>query len=127
LNNYKHVQETEGEKLARKVQQGIPRQLRGMVWQLLSCSKDRELEDRYIALCRLDSPFDKLIERDINRTFPSHEFFSARGGVGQESLRNVIKAYSLYDPDVGYCQGIGFVAGILILNVGFSLFASARL
>lgn len=33
------------------------------------------------------------------------------------SLFNLLKAYSLLDKDVGYCQGLSFVAGILLLHV----------
>ena len=49
--------------------------------------------------------------KDISRTFPHHIFFSQRHGPGQRSLYNVLKAYSVYDRDVGYVQGMGFVAG----------------
>lgn len=55
------------------------------------------------------------IIRDISRTFPSHVFFQKRHGPGQRSLYNVLKAYSVYDRDVGYVQGMGFVAGLLLL------------
>lgn len=37
--------------------------------------------------------------------------------IGQLSLFNLLKAYSLLDQDVGYCQGLSFVAGILLLHV----------
>lgn len=32
-------------------------------------------------------------------------FVRIHRGVGQENLFNVVKAYSLYDEEVGYCQG----------------------
>lgn len=44
------------------------------------------------------------IIRDISRTFPSHVFFQQRHGPGQRSLYNVLKAYSVFDRDVGYVQ-----------------------
>lgn len=44
------------------------------------------------------------IIRDISRTFPSHVFFQQRHGPGQRALYNVLKAYSVYDRDVGYVQ-----------------------
>lgn len=44
------------------------------------------------------------IIRDISRTFPSHVFFQQRHGPGQRSLYNVLKAYSVYDREVGYVQ-----------------------
>ena len=58
----------------------------------------------------------QIIKRDIYRTYPELEFF-ADGGKGQQSLLHVIKAYSLHDPDVGYCQGTAFIVGQLLLLV----------
>uniref|UniRef100_A0A5F8GRS7 TBC1 domain family member 1 n=1 Tax=Monodelphis domestica TaxID=13616 RepID=A0A5F8GRS7_MONDO len=51
------------------------------------------------------------------RTFPTHPYFSAQLGAGQLSLYNILKAYSLLDPEVGYCQGLSFVAGVLLLHM----------
>ena len=51
------------------------------------------------------------------RTFPTHPYFSAQLGAGQLSLFNLLKAYSLLDREVGYCQGLSFVAGVLILHL----------
>ena len=34
---------------------------------------------------------------------------------GQSALRNVLRAYAVHDPDVGYCQGMAFVAGLLVI------------
>ncbi|XP_039048186.1 ecotropic viral integration site 5 protein homolog isoform X1 [Hibiscus syriacus] len=55
------------------------------------------------------------IIRDISRTFPTHVFFQQRHGPGQRSLYNVLKAYSVFDRAVGYVQGMGFLAGLLLL------------
>ncbi len=38
-------------------------------------------------------------------------------GPGQLALYNLLKAYSLLDEEVGYCQGLSFIAGILLLHV----------
>ena len=51
------------------------------------------------------SPWTRQITADIARTFPSHPFFTEKEGVGQHVLYNVIKAYSCFDQEVGYCQG----------------------
>ena len=61
------------------------------------------------------SASDNDIVKDICRTFPHHVFYSQRHGPGQRSLYNVLKAYSIYDRTVGYVQGMGFVAGTLLL------------
>eukprot|EP00535_Pseudo-nitzschia_heimii_P008345 CAMPEP_0197190054 /NCGR_PEP_ID=MMETSP1423-20130617/20915_1 /TAXON_ID=476441 /ORGANISM="Pseudo-nitzschia heimii, Strain UNC1101" /LENGTH=690 /DNA_ID=CAMNT_0042642335 /DNA_START=227 /DNA_END=2299 /DNA_ORIENTATION=+ len=33
---------------------------------------------------------------------------------GQAALRRVLRAYSYYDPEVGYCQGMNFIAGMFL-------------
>ena len=53
----------------------------------------------------------------LGRTFPTHPYFSRQLGAGQLSLFNLLKAYSLIDKEVGYCQGLSFVAGILLMHV----------
>jgi hypothetical protein len=60
-----------------------------------SASKDTELEQLYANLLKETSPHEKAISRDLGRTFPHHSFFNDGQGVGQESLFNVLKAYSL--------------------------------
>lgn len=59
------------------------------------------------------------IIRDISRTFPSHVFFQQRHGPGQRSLYNVLKAYSVYDRDVGYVQ-VGSIFSLLGINISTS-------
>ncbi|VDN28220.1 unnamed protein product, partial [Cylicostephanus goldi] len=58
----------------------------------------------------------QVIQRDISRTYPEEEFFKD-GGRGQASLFNVIKAYSIHDQEVGYCQGSAFIVGLLLMQM----------
>ena len=53
--------------------------------------------------------------QDLPRTFPGHRWVESEEG--QESLRRVLLALSIHCPDVGYCQGLNFVAAILLLCV----------
>ncbi|KAK4424491.1 EVI5-like protein [Sesamum alatum] len=102
----------------RRIRKGIPDCLRGLVWQLISGSRELVLMNPgvYEQLVVYEtSPSEIDIIRDISRTFPSHIFFQQRHGPGQRSLYNVLKAYSVYDREVGYVQGMGFVAGLLLL------------
>lgn len=62
-----------------------------------------------------------MIRRDIARTYPEHDFFKEKDGLGQESLFNVMKAYSLHDREVGYCQGSGFIVGLLLMQVKYTI------
>ena len=45
-----------------------------------------DIVETYRILQTKESPDEKVILRDIHRTFPAHEFFKDAGGVGQESL-----------------------------------------
>ena len=71
----------------------------------------------YSSIITQDSPCEQTILRDINRTFPAHDYFRETGGLGQESLYKISKAYSIYDEEIGYCQGLSFLAAALILHV----------
>ncbi|KAG0000129.1 GTPase-activating protein, partial [Entomortierella chlamydospora] len=115
MHDYNGVVKKNPKQLTQMIQKGIPPALRGLIWQLLAKSKDAQLEATYAELLKSTSTHEKQINRDMNRTFPNHEYFQAEG-LGQESMFNVVKAYSLYDKEVGYCQGLSFVVGPLLLN-----------
>ncbi|XP_074654316.1 ecotropic viral integration site 5 ortholog-like [Tubulanus polymorphus] len=99
------------------VRKGIPYHFRGLVWQLLCNAHNHSAKDWYPEFMKKTSPFEKVIRRDIARTYPEHDFFKEKDGLGQESLFNVMKAYSLYDREVGYCQGSGFIVGLLLMQM----------
>lgn len=50
------------------------------------------------------------------RTFPAHPFFS-EGAHGRQALYNVLHALAVKHPNVGYCQGQNYLAGICLLNM----------
>ena len=91
--------------LSSLVRRGIPEALRGEVWLRLSeCSNDTEIMDAYRILITKECSADSVILRDIHRTFPAHDFFKDSGGLGQEALAKISRAYAVYDEEVGYCQ-----------------------
>ena len=51
------------------------------------------------------------ISRDINRTFYTTKFVE---GNGKKMLFNILKALAFIRPEIGYCQGMNFIAGALI-------------
>ncbi|XP_058452899.1 ecotropic viral integration site 5 ortholog isoform X1 [Malaya genurostris] len=98
------------------VRKGIPHHFRAIVWQLL-CGASEADKKQYAEYIKATSACEKVIRRDIARTYPEHDFFKEKDGLGQEALFNVMKAYSLHDREVGYCQGSGFIVGLLLMQM----------
>lgn len=98
------------------VRKGIPHHFRAIVWQLLCSASDAD-KKQYADYIKSTSACEKVIRRDIARTYPEHDFFKEKDGLGQEALFNVMKAYSLHDREVGYCQGSGFIVGLLLMQM----------
>ncbi|TID25261.1 putative gtpase activating protein [Venturia nashicola] len=80
----------------------------------------------------------EIIERDLNRTFPDNIKFkpdptpeptqdfprtnvrptrtSSKGEVPIiRALRRVLQAFSIHNPNIGYCQSLNFLAGLLLI------------
>ncbi|KAL0344598.1 UNVERIFIED_CONTAM: TBC1 domain family member 8 [Sesamum radiatum] len=123
------------------VQGGVPKDLRGEVWQAFVGVRTRRVERYYQDLLATESDasdgkeHDKLlsgdneiqhegtgydlpeklkkqIEKDLPRTFPGHPALNENG---RNSLRRVLWAYARHNPSVGYCQAMNFFAGLLLL------------
>ena len=129
------------------VWRGVPRSLRGEVWMLLlahrlpsadlhgymqlmwtqveriqassspappspplSSTPPPPLPPSPLSLCFAD------IEKDVSRTLPSEWLFRTPEGVA--SLRRLLLCFAVHCPRVGYCQGLNFIAGSLLLATG---------
>ncbi|KAG2201062.1 hypothetical protein INT47_010814 [Mucor saturninus] len=116
ISDFNGVAKSEPKILSYHIQRGIPPSLRGMIWQLFGKSKNVKLEEQYMQLLKEESVYEKAIARDLPRaSFISHEYFQLQDG--QEALFNVVKAYSLYDTEVGYSQSLLHITGPLLLNM----------
>ncbi|KAE8354012.1 rab-GTPase-TBC domain-containing protein [Aspergillus coremiiformis] len=102
---------------SNKIRSGIPPPLRGPVWPSLAGARDITLLAEYQRLCGETSPYEGLIGKDIGRSFPNVEMFRDPHGEGQRMLARVLKCFSLYDTKIGYCQGLGFVVGPLLMHM----------
>uniref|UniRef100_A0A8C6L9K4 Ecotropic viral integration site 5b n=1 Tax=Nothobranchius furzeri TaxID=105023 RepID=A0A8C6L9K4_NOTFU len=117
VNEWEEVRKKKEKQLKDLVRKGVPHHFRAIVWQLLCNAQNMPIKDQYSELLKMTSPCEKLIRRDIARTYPEHEFFKEKDSLGQEVLFNVMKAYSLVDREVGYCQGSAFIVGLLLMQM----------
>uniref|UniRef100_A0A665WHN2 Rab-GAP TBC domain-containing protein n=1 Tax=Echeneis naucrates TaxID=173247 RepID=A0A665WHN2_ECHNA len=117
VNEWEEVRKKKEKQLKDQVRKGVPHHFRAIVWQLLCNAQNMPIKDQYSELLKMTSPCEKLIRRDIARTYPEHEFFKEKDSLGQEVLFNVMKAYSLVDREVGYCQGSAFIVGLLLMQM----------
>ncbi|XP_071820168.1 EVI5-like protein isoform X2 [Apostichopus japonicus] len=117
VNDWEEYSRRKAKQLKELVRMGIPHHFRGIVWQLLCNAYNSPLKAKYAEYLKMHSTCEKVIRRDIARTYPEHEFFKEKDGPGQETLFNVMKAYSLHDKEVGYCQGSAFIVGLLLMQM----------
>jgi len=68
----------------------------------------------YQKLLHTPTPYQSHITKDITRTFPTHPLFQQHKT--RTMLYNVLAAYSNYDHDIGYSQGMAFLVGFLLLH-----------
>ena len=81
------------------------------IWLQVSEASSLDKE-AYTTMLDVDSPFEKMIKKDIKRTFPA-----TLTEQDQEKLFRMLKVFSVFDGNIGYCQGMSFIAGILIKNL----------
>ncbi|XP_030004872.1 USP6 N-terminal-like protein isoform X3 [Sphaeramia orbicularis] len=108
------------EKLVRRIYKGIPLQLRGEVWCLLldipkMKEEKKDFYEKLKARARGVSPDIRQIDLDVNRTYRDHIMFMHRYDVKQQALFHVLTAYSMYNTEVGYCQGMSQITALLLI------------
>lgn len=61
------------------------------------------------------SPDVRQIDLDVNRTYREHINFRKRFNFKQQELFNILSAYSIYNLDIGYTQGMSQIAALLLM------------
>ena len=119
IQNYEEFTTNKKKKalLKSRTRKGIPDSLRGYVWQLFA-NKDKYYDkDLYQNLEKepVKEELEIVIIKDLDRTFPLCQFFREKYGNGQRKLYKVLSAYSKYNKNVGYVQGMGFITAIFLI------------
>ena len=126
-------------KVKRFVRKGIPPDWRGEAWFYYAGGPSMIAKQpgvyaelvRQAGLGEVTETDNEIIERDLNRTFPdnirfkpdpvpdsvheSHQTTPESETPLLQSLRRVLHAFSIYNPKIGYCQSLNFLAGLLLL------------
>jgi hypothetical protein len=130
------------ERVKRYIRKGIPPHWRGAAWFYYSNGPKfmaGEMKNVYwnlVAQCRsgkLSENDRDLIDRDLHRTFPDNiafkpdpnstiQYLTSDKALNTEeetpiihALRRVLQAFALHNPNIGYCQSLNFIAGLLLL------------
>lgn len=101
---------------------GIPANLRSLVWGLLSLSinsKNKILNEKILKNLYKNLNIDisediKIISNDVNRTFPQLSTLS--NDENKCKFEKILNAFSVYNFDIGYCQGIQFIVAPLLFH-----------
>ncbi|XP_050806267.1 growth hormone-regulated TBC protein 1 isoform X2 [Gopherus flavomarginatus] len=107
-------------KVKRYIRKGIPNEHRALIWMIVSGAQaNMEQNPGYYNKLLEGEKSDTLVEgikTDMNRTFPDNvQFRKTANPCLQQTLYNVLVAYGHHNKTVGYCQGMNFIAGYLIL------------
>jgi hypothetical protein len=109
-------------KLQRRVRKGVPDAVRAKAWKNFTQEEAKKwrrshpiktLKENVTRGAVSDKTMEE-IEKDVDRTFPNHILFQGSSSAGQRSLRTILQWYAALDPEIGYCQGMSFVAATLL-------------
>ncbi|CAI2386137.1 unnamed protein product [Moneuplotes crassus] len=125
-NKLKFFFEKDPDKFCERIGKGPPCEYRWLAWKIISGVNYSQIPGLYKELLEEadqidENEHDKLrqINLDLNRTFPDFSFFSGESGRrGQELLKRSLRAYAMYNKEVGYTQSINFLMGFFLMVNG---------
>ncbi|EUC47173.1 hypothetical protein COCMIDRAFT_90932 [Bipolaris oryzae ATCC 44560] len=125
------------EKVKRYARKGYPPEWRGAMWWYYSGGQHMITQKENVGLYKslvarlrrdeLNKDDRDAIERDLDRTFPDNIHFRPEPATdlldGEDDdepaliqdLREVLSCFALNNPNIGYCQSLNFIAGLLLL------------
>ena len=129
IPDFEPMQTVSLERIQKSMMEGLPASLRGEIWCIV-CHVKREkqmhAQDIYLKLIDLDNPEEEhRIQKDVTRTFSNYpvsgqecdQDASWNNQIGQQMLFNVLLAYANYDSQIGYVQGLNYIAAMLLMHI----------
>lgn len=113
---------------------GIPFCVKGHVWAELAEATDlvRKCPGMFDSLTKIAESkkpvYARKIRVDLCRSMPNHVLFANMDSPGVKSLSRVLYAFGEYEHEIGYCQGLNFIAALLltIMNEEVNVFVFMR-
>ncbi|XP_014776296.1 uncharacterized protein LOC106873452 [Octopus bimaculoides] len=105
---------------------GIPDQFRGKLWSyFIKLKLENMMSDKglhyFSNLCNIQidcqsaAKYRRQIFVDLLRTMPNNVKFSSAESKGVMDLQDILLAYCVHNPCIGYCQGMNFFAAMCLL------------
>jgi hypothetical protein len=103
----------------------IPCSGRGNAWAKTDSVTQRAVPELYEKLVKRSqvatrpqlAQVREQIEKDSTRTLPEKPCFASDTSPGCVALERMLLAYALQNPIIGYCQGMNFLAAMLLMHV----------
>lgn len=99
---------------------GVPPALRDRLWGVLTQSAnangevDEYMQTLYGSLNKDLCPDIGIIFKDVSRTFPELSMFNEYDM--KVKFERILNAYSIFDSDMGYCQGLQFIVAPMLFH-----------
>ncbi|GAB1597315.1 uncharacterized protein LOC115223623 [Argonauta hians] len=105
---------------------GIPDQFRGKLWShFIKLKMENLMSDKglhyFSNLCNIQidcqsaAKYRRQVLVDLLRTMPNNVKFSSAESKGIMDLQDILLAYCVHNPTIGYCQGMNFFAAMCLL------------
>ena len=92
---------------------GIPESIRFLIWITLTKKIPIKRDDYYfneLLQSDISSDLKEQIKKDINRTYSNNECTE----IQLKQLEQILYAITLFDKEIGYCQGLNFIVGFIL-------------
>ncbi|CCH43546.1 TBC1 domain protein [Wickerhamomyces ciferrii] len=120
INNFSNCISTLPNYTRFMITNGIPASLRDRIWGVLTFSNDSQgtvdeyLLNLYESLNKDISPDIRIITKDVERTYPFLSIFQK--SETKLKISKILNAFSIYDSDMGYCQGLQFIVSPIFFH-----------
>lgn len=102
------------------LKKGIPNPIRSLIWNKLFLLNSPEPPQSSKLIFKnfqhsYSLEVSEQIAKDLNRTFPNVKFFNQKKTIND--LSTILNVYANYDFELGYCQGLIFLVGVLYYHL----------